>query len=68
MVIITKGALAMAAAAEMVIDTKVAVVILTEVVSEEMTTTETDPTIGAKIGTKIEIGAKLTAPNVKIPR
>ena len=64
------AALAMAtaaAAAEMEIKIEAEVVILTDL-SEEMTIAEMGPTIGAKTGTEIEIGAKLTAQNVRIPR
>ena len=65
---ITKAALAMAAAAtEMEIEPEVAVVILTDL-SEEMTIAEMGPTIGAETGTEIKIGAKLTVQNVRIPQ
>ena len=57
----------MAEVAETATGPEAAVVILTDL-SEEMTIAEMGPTMGAETGNEIEIGAKLTAQNVRIPR
>ena len=65
MAIITKAA--MAAAAAMATGIEVAVVILIEAEGMKMIIREMDPMIGVKIGTKREIEAKSTALSVRIP-
>ena len=66
LVIITKAAMA-ATAAAMPTGTEAEADLLTELEGMIMKIREMDPTIGAKIGTKKGIKAKLTALSVRIP-